>query len=44
MMTLSGTERTLKQWETLLDSAGLRLVKTWGEKGTTHGVLETELK
>lgn len=44
MMTLTGCERTLKQWEGLLEKVGLKVEKTWAAGGNNHGVVEAVLK
>jgi len=44
MMTFRGRERTRKDWEGLLEGAGLRLVRVWGADVRTQAVLEAELK
>ncbi|PVH79658.1 o-methyltransferas-like protein [Cadophora sp. DSE1049] len=44
MMTFAGCERTLQQWEALLDAAGLRLEKTYGAKATSYNAIEARLK
>tara|TARA_R110002060_G_scaffold49776_3_gene60693 strand:+ start:1731 stop:2537 length:807 start_codon:yes stop_codon:yes gene_type:complete len=44
MMTFAGCERTLQQWEALLDAAGLRLEKTYGAKTTAFHAIEARLK
>ncbi|KAI9792780.1 MAG: hypothetical protein M1816_001512 [Peltula sp. TS41687] len=44
MMCIGGTERTEKQWVSLLDRAGLKLKKTWSAKGGPNAVVEAWLK
>ena len=44
MMTLTGTERTEKQFASLLDASGLKLDKAHTFPGTNHGVVEASLK
>ena len=46
MITLSGKERTQKQFEELFDTAGLQLVKIWPflGPGQPQSVIETKLK
>lgn len=44
MMNVSGMERTLPQWEQLLDEAGLKLHKTYQVSGTTDAAIEAYLK
>lgn len=46
MMTyLGGIERTRRQWETLLDSCGLKIVEIWGGlRSSVPSVIEAELK
>lgn len=44
MMTLTGTERTEKQWRALLDKAGFRLSRTFVGPGTNYAALEAFLK
>ena len=39
-----GIERTLGAWEALLDSAGLRILKVWGDESTAEPVIEAALK
>ncbi|KAL9621485.1 MAG: hypothetical protein Q9204_008115 [Flavoplaca sp. TL-2023a] len=40
----AGMERSEKQWRTLLDSAGLKVVKIWQEVKGGEGVIEAMLK
>ena len=40
----AGMERSEKQWRTLLDSAGLKVVKIWQELKGGEGVIEAMLK
>lgn len=44
MMAISGAERTKKQWEGILDAAGLKLSTVYGAPGTDHAVVEAFLK
>lgn len=44
MVYHSGMERTLTQWEMLLDSCGLRIAKVWNRTDTDSSVLECRLK
>jgi hypothetical protein len=44
MMTISGSERTKKQWENILDTAGLKLSRVYGAPGTNHSVVEAFVK
>jgi len=44
MMAISGCERTKKQWEDILDAAGLKLSRIFGAPGTNHAVVEAFLK
>lgn len=44
MMTLTGTERTEKQWATLLDASGFNLDRVHTAPGTNYGVVEASLK
>jgi hypothetical protein len=39
-----GKERSKKGFETLLDSAGLRLVKVWTSKAGDQALIECRLK
>ncbi|KAL8959370.1 MAG: hypothetical protein Q9193_003755, partial [Seirophora villosa] len=43
MMSFGGMERTLAQWERLLNSAGLRIEKVWTEDGNLQSVIEAVL-
>ncbi|KAF9869942.1 hypothetical protein CkaCkLH20_12551 [Colletotrichum karsti] len=44
MMVLgSAQERTEKQWRSLMDAAGLRIVKIWRTASAVQGVIEVEL-
>lgn len=40
----AGMERSEKQWRTLLDSAGLKVVKIWQDVKGGEGVIEATLK
>ena len=40
----AGMERSEKQWRTLLDSAGLEIVKIWQEVKGGEAVIEATLK
>ena len=44
MMLLGGMERTLGQWQKLLDSIGLNIVKVWRSEGGRESVIEAKLK
>lgn len=45
MLYVSGMERTLSQWEQLLDTCGLEIVKVWGTPGSHYeSVIEARLK
>ncbi|PGH32250.1 hypothetical protein GX50_04981 [[Emmonsia] crescens] len=44
MMTLTGTERTEKQWRKLLDDAGFKLTRTFVGPGTNYAAIEAFLK
>ncbi len=44
MMFCSGIERTRSQWEKLLDSCGLEIVKVWGTRSDYEQVIEVQLK
>lgn len=44
MMFCSGMERTRHQWEVLLDSCGLEIVKIWGTRSDYEQVIEARLK
>ena len=44
MMTLSGTERTEKQWLELLEAAGFELKKVWTAPGVDAAVVEGSFK
>ncbi|OJJ46002.1 hypothetical protein ASPZODRAFT_142639 [Penicilliopsis zonata CBS 506.65] len=44
MMTLTGTERTEKQWRELLDEAGWKLTRTFVGPGTNYAAVEAVLK
>ena len=39
-----GIERTVAQWKTLLESAGLVIIKIWSEESGMESVIEAELK
>lgn len=39
-----GIERTIAQWEDLIDSAGLRVVQTRPDEGGAEPIIEGELK
>lgn len=43
MMALGGTERTLKQWETVLGQAGFQLHRTFIAPGTNYASIEAFL-
>ena len=45
MLVLSGgSQRTEEEWTTLLDLAGLGVVKFWLPPGDQNGIVEAELK
>ncbi|KAL1986946.1 hypothetical protein VTN96DRAFT_5363 [Rasamsonia emersonii] len=44
MMTMTGAQRTEKQWQQLLDAAGLKLEKTYTAPGTDYGAVQAVLK
>ena len=44
MMFCSGIERTVKQWEALLDKCGLEIVKIWKTRSDYESVIEARLK
>ena len=44
MMYTSGMERTMHQWETLLEASGLEIIKFWGEDSGYEQVIECQLK
>ena len=44
MLYCSGIERTLSQWEHLLDACGLEIVKVWGTRSDYESVIEARLK
>jgi hypothetical protein len=44
MMALTGAERTQKDWEELLDAAGLKLERVYTAPGTNHGAMQAVLK
>ncbi|KAB8232372.1 O-methyltransferase-domain-containing protein [Aspergillus alliaceus] len=44
MMNLGAKQRTLKEWETVVDMAGLKLQKVYQIPGNCHGLLEAVLK
>lgn len=39
-----GMERTLAQWERLLESAGLHIIKVWKESEFVESIIEVGLK
>ena len=43
MMMLAGKERTEEMWKTLLDTAGLRILKIWSIPESAERVIEAEL-
>lgn len=43
MMSFGGMERTRRQWEDLLKSSGLHLVKVWSDDSSIHAMLEAVL-
>ena len=44
MMYTSGIERTMRQWETLVETCGLEIVKVWGVDSGHEQVIECQLK
>ena len=44
MMYCSGIERTQSQWESLLDSCGLEIIKIWGTRSDYESIIECQLK
>ena len=44
MMYASGMERTMRQWEQLLDDSGLDIIKVWGVESGHEQVIECQLK
>lgn len=43
MVLTAASERTEKQWEKLLSSVGLRIVKIWGHPEGTKSLIEADL-
>ena len=43
MMSFGGLERTEREWSTLLDSAGLKLVTIWKDMANKQAVIEARL-
>ncbi|WQF77160.1 Putative O-methyltransferase domain, S-adenosyl-L-methionine-dependent methyltransferase superfamily [Colletotrichum destructivum] len=43
MAFLGAQERTQREWNSLLDSVGLRVAKVWKSPGATYGIIEAEL-
>ena len=44
MLYASGMERTMRQWEQLLDDSGLDIIKVWGVESGHEQVIECQLK
>lgn len=44
LMFASGLERTSRQWESLLDRCGLRIIKIWGTRSDYEQIIEAQLK
>ena len=45
MMGMSAaTERTIKQWDALLSSVGLKIVQIWSHPDSTESLIEAELQ
>ena len=44
MFFCSGIERTRKQWDKLLESCGLEIVKIWGTRSDYEHVIQAQLK
>ncbi|KAF8247315.1 S-adenosyl-L-methionine-dependent methyltransferase [Wilcoxina mikolae CBS 423.85] len=43
MMTIGGVERTERQWQRLLESAGLKITKIWRNGDAEHAVIDAKL-
>lgn len=43
MASFSSTERTERAWKTLLESAGLKIVKIWNYEKDAESLIEAEL-
>jgi hypothetical protein len=43
LMTVTGVERSAKDWEELLSAAGLKLEKIYTSPGTNHGAIQAVL-
>ena len=43
MADFAAKERTERQWHTLIESAGLRIVKIWTVQTSTESLIECEL-
>lgn len=44
MMYTSGIERTIHQWQTLIESCGLEILKVWGVDSGYEQVIECQLR
>ncbi len=44
MMFASGIERTMRQWEQLIETCGLEIIKVWGVDSGHEQVIECQLK
>ena len=44
MMYASGIERTMQQWEKLLQASGLEIIKVWGVDSGHEQVIECQLR
>ena len=44
MMYTSGIERTMQQWEKVIQASGLEIVKVWGVDSGYEQVIECRLK
>ena len=44
MMYASGIERTMRQWESLLETSGLEILKVWGVDSGHEQVIECHSK
>ena len=44
MMYTTGMERTMRQWENLLEACGLEIIKVWGMHSSFEQIIECQLK
>lgn len=44
MMYTTGMERTMRQWENLLEACGLEIIKVWGVHSGFEQLIECQLK